>query len=345
MTNRVRLIDWRPELLGEWDYVKNGDTDITTITKGSQKVYWWVCELGHSFDAEVKSRSRGQNCPFCAGRRILKGFNDLATTCPALSTEWADISLGPDEVTKSSHAKVLWKCALGHTYKMVVGNRVHNNQGCPYCWGAKVLPGFNDLATTDPEIADELYDEEYSKTTLTRSSNKIVRWQCTEGHLWKTSVNNRTKGTKCPRCLEIHTSNIEKRLRNLVRNRITGFSFDPEIARVTVFSDNKSKKLSVDILGVSDTVKLVIEYDGSYWHRNKFDKDSSKTMLLLSNGFKVVRIREQSRAMTLDFLDICHPNLLQLKVDFSRNDTNLSELLPEIQNWLSSKDKNLEELK
>ena len=47
---------------------------------------------------------------------------------------------------------------LGHERAVPIANRTRNpghDPGCPYCHNRKVLPGFNDLATTHPEIAME----------------------------------------------------------------------------------------------------------------------------------------------------------------------------------------------
>lgn len=50
------------------------------------------------------------------------------------------------------------------------------------------------------------------------------------------------------------------------------------------------KKHSVD-MAYSD-IKLIMEYDGEYYHRNKMDSDCEKTADLKSAGWNVVRIRE-----------------------------------------------------
>lgn len=49
---------------------------------------------------------------------------------------------------------------------------------------------------------------------------------------------------------------------------------------------------SVDILIEYKNMKYVLEYDGSYWHRDKIAKDLSKTKALIRDGYKVIRIRE-----------------------------------------------------
>lgn len=50
-------------------------------------------------------------------------------------------------------------CSEGrHEWAVPIANRTKNpghDLGCPYCHNRKILSGFNDLATTHPEIAKE----------------------------------------------------------------------------------------------------------------------------------------------------------------------------------------------
>jgi hypothetical protein len=47
----------------------------------------------------------------------------------------------------------------------------------------------------------------------------------------------------------------------------------------------------VDI--VLEDLKVVVEFDGAYWHRNKVDKDREKTALMEEAGWQVIRVRER----------------------------------------------------
>ena len=69
----------------------------------TSKKVWWECPKGHTYDATVYERSdRQRGCPYCCGRRSLKGFNDLQTLCPEIAQLW-DYELNntsPCDVTK-----------------------------------------------------------------------------------------------------------------------------------------------------------------------------------------------------------------------------------------------------
>lgn len=56
----------------------------------------------------------------------------------------------------NSNKRVWWKCKEGHEWSGLIANRARKGKadpGCPYCSGRKVLAGYNDLATTHPDIA------------------------------------------------------------------------------------------------------------------------------------------------------------------------------------------------
>jgi hypothetical protein len=169
----------------------------TTIFAGAAKVVAWKCALGHTWNDSVSHRSlRGSGCPYCANKRVLTGFNDLATTNPELAAQ-AD-GWDPTTVAAGSSKKMGWKCERGHTWKTPIINRSSRGTGCPVCSNKLVLPGTNDLATTNPELAAQA--DGWDPTTVTAGSHKSVNWRCSLGHSWRATVKDRTQGTGCPVC-------------------------------------------------------------------------------------------------------------------------------------------------
>ena len=49
--------------------------------------------------------------------------------------------------------KVIWRCRKEGQWEAAVKSRTINKTDCPYCSHNKVLAGFNDLATLQPDIA------------------------------------------------------------------------------------------------------------------------------------------------------------------------------------------------
>lgn len=198
------LIDVAPEIALQFNVERNIGVDLAKITAGSPTKLWWTGTCGHHFDSNPYNRVKGQGCPYCAGNRVLVGFNDLTTVRPDLAAEWHPIlngDLHPTAVTRSSGKKAWWIDALGHEWETAISGR-NRGTGCPYCAGIRVLAGFNDLATLRPDLAAQWNPtkNEISITETQPNANKKAWWICKEGHEWHASINNRANGNGCPIC-------------------------------------------------------------------------------------------------------------------------------------------------
>ena len=127
---------------------------------------------------------------------------------PNLMSEWdweknAQINLTPNCLLSGSNKIAWWKCALGHEWQARIIERAQNNTGCPYCSNRKVKVGFNDLATTNPDLAKEWHPKKnatISPYEVTKGSSKKVWWLCANGHEWEASISSRASGRGCPFC-------------------------------------------------------------------------------------------------------------------------------------------------
>ena len=193
----------------EWDDKKNGAIRPEMVARTSQKPYWWICPKGHSYQSTPGSRSRGCGCIYCAGKKILKGFNDFQSKHTELMPEWdfeKNTEIKPDEITSNHHKKVWWKDAHSHSWKATPANRISGNN-CPFCAGKSVLKGFNDLETMIPELASE-WDADKNlplkMNQVSTGSNQSVWWKCQRGHSWKSMISARTgRHTGCPYCSNV----------------------------------------------------------------------------------------------------------------------------------------------
>ena len=100
---------------------------------GSHLKKKWVCNKGHRYEASLNNRTKpkGSTCPVCSNIQVLSGFNDLATTFPAVAAE-AD-GWDPTTVIGGSAVKKKWKCEMGHKYVATLHSRTTNQTGCPSC--------------------------------------------------------------------------------------------------------------------------------------------------------------------------------------------------------------------
>jgi len=192
MIKKRPLSETHPDLAAEAD-----GWDSQTVTAGSGLKKSWACRLGHKWEAVVGERVAGTGCPYCSGRRVLVGFNDLATTHPELAMEahgW-----DPQKLSSGSNRKVEWICRLAHIWVTSVAHRSIGKTGCPYCRNLKLLLGFNDLSTRFPSVAQEA--DGWDPESVVFGTAKKCKWVCQFGHRWTTTVVSRTRdGRGCPNC-------------------------------------------------------------------------------------------------------------------------------------------------
>ena len=309
--NDLRTIN--PNLAKEWNYEKNGILKPECFTANSGQKVWWRCSQGHEWQAVIINRNQGKGCPYCAGKKVSKGDNDLQTANPTLANEWnyeKNGILKPEHFTAHSNKKVWWKCSKGHEWQAAIGDRSQGHT-CPYCAGKKVLKGYNDLQTVNPALAEEWNyekNEGLTPTDVMPYSNIKVWWKCRKGHEWRAAINNRNSGNGCPFC------NAERK---------TSF---PEYALVYYLEKYaletihlyKEKGYELDIYIPAKSI--AIEYDGNLWHKNTKKKDLQKNLKCKKDGIKLYRIREGL------------PPLNDSSIDFvvQRTQSDLPQILEEL---------------
>ena len=226
------LASRKPDLIKEWDYHKNGDLSPFEIGINSTKKVWWICSKGHSWQTSPVHR-RKNGCPYCSNHKVLIGYNDFASTCPDAAKEWDyDKNEGklPTQYTKGSETRAWFKCDKGHSWKVRIAERGKGHK-CPYCSNQRVLTGYNDLETTNPELIKEWDYEKNSSISpklITSGSMKRVWWLCKKcGYSWKASIGSRAKGTGCPVCGAKRTT-INRLKNNAAKNGL--FLKNPNLA-------------------------------------------------------------------------------------------------------------------
>ena len=101
-------------------------------------ILFYHLQKGHSYEANIPNRIKGTGCPYCAGNKILVGYNDLATTHPEILEKWdyennEKMGITPNNISKSYSKKVWWKCDKGHSYQREVYNQRKGYGKCPIC--------------------------------------------------------------------------------------------------------------------------------------------------------------------------------------------------------------------
>ena len=195
-----------PDLEKYWS--PGNEKSFEEVSYSSSMKAEWVCNKGHKFKKFVfYVNKHSLVCPYCTGKFPIPGETDLLSTDPSIAEEWSDRNTRqPEEVSRNSSKTAWWSCRdHGHEWKERIDRRTIKNYGCPFCSGQRVHPGFNDLASRYPDIAEEWSPEnEMTPEEVTYGSSKTsISWVCSKdsSHTWKASPNSRTNmGAGCPIC-------------------------------------------------------------------------------------------------------------------------------------------------
>ena len=226
------MLRHHPNLFSKWNFEKNDKSglDIYEVSRKSVKKVWWICpDCDSEYDMIVANKTKGQKCPYCSGKRV-NHTNSLASLMPLLAKEWhptKNASLTQHQVTCGSNKKIWWLGECGHEWDAVIADRTLGKTGCPYCHNKKILVGFNDMWTTNPELASQLNNSEdgYKHTQF---SSKKVEWKCiTCGNIIKNRIisNVKQQGLSCSRCSD-GMSFPEKFIYNLLKESNIDFEYD-----------------------------------------------------------------------------------------------------------------------
>ena len=284
----ILLFDYSSKLKDEWNYDRNKDIDPYKLGIGSKLKVWWKCDKGHEWESTIQSRTyQKTNCPFCSGRKVLKGFNDLETLNPIVAQEWHPTKNGnlkPSDVTANSGKKVWWLCPNGHEYYKMVKER---NQGreCKFCVGQSAIKGVNDLETLNPLLAQEWHPTKNGNlkpSDVMGNTGYKVWWKCKYGHEWEASPNKRFQGRGCPECQKFNRTSLPE---FIIYYYLKQYVDDT----VNSYKDSILGTMEIDIY--SPSKKIGIEYDG-VWH--KLERDIEKDKICLENKILLIRVRESN---------------------------------------------------
>lgn len=294
ITHSNCLATLKPNIAKLWHPTRNKITPFDVSPYANKKV-WWKCPKGidHEWESMISSVSSGTRCPICANLKLVSS-NSLLNTHPEIAKLWHPTKNGlktPNDTVAGSSKKFWWKCdkADDHEWQATGNSMVFSlNSGCPMCSG-KILVKSNCLKNTHPEIAKEWHPTKNGILTprdVFAGTGKSYWWKCDKGvdHEWKAKSNNRLKGTGCPYCTLTPQSKQELTI-----------TFE----LIQFFKDINPKGFKTRVDGKLWTVdiyipklNLAIEFDGSYWHKDKRALDKLKTKQLKKEGFDIIRVRE-----------------------------------------------------
>lgn len=244
------------------------DSDGEILINSSVKVLW-SCSLGHRYESSPKNRTMGRGCPYCAGFKVLEGYNSLADTDPWIVPYLVD-DKDAKRLSRGSDVEVSYKCSSHHVNESAVSSIVRTYQRygrvpCLLCSGKVIEPGVNDVFARFPELRKE-WNDPLDPDLVTAGTNQSVLWKCEYGHQWYARISDRTRSDNprgCPSC-STRESTPEKELYDFIVALIP----DEDVKQNdrTLISP---LELDVYIPGRN----IAIEFNGVYWHSEERGKD------------------------------------------------------------------------
>lgn len=307
--NKEKVVGVDPILKHEWSC--DNDENPMFITVGSDKPVWWVCNKSkdHKWLLSPSQRHNRRNgklygCPFCSNRRVLRGFNDLATTHPETASLWfSGNKEKPTNVVAGSNKKVWWMCKSGHKWQRQIAEQVKIKNQCAKCANFRVaVKGKSDLFSVHPELKYIWHSKnKINPDEITFRSNKKVWWICENEHEWESRVADIAKGNRCPKCSK-SISIVEKKIADALSKK---FILEHQPAKI-----NGRKP---DILIKEKGIKIVLEVDGFYWHSPdaSFTKDIEQTKAFLEEVDFVIRVRNENLKPIFGAINVLHPYVLK----------------------------------
>ena len=211
-----------PHLQKQWDHAANAYLGNIVIKPYCNTKVHWICDQCpdghlHSWAAVVSSRTNGNGCPQCSGRKVC-WHNSLAAKDPSVAAQWdyENNDGTPDSVVAQSTVVAGWRCdTCGHKWNQTPNARVSKKKaGCPHC----AQKARTAKKTQHPSIAEDpvlLAQWDHKRNAdlghfpdkIRRKSAKQIYWLCKkcpagQQHSWPAPPYSRTSCSKigCPFC-------------------------------------------------------------------------------------------------------------------------------------------------
>lgn len=203
MSNKFTKEEFMDRVYENNEYVRNGDIEIIGEYNGLSKRIEYLCRICNTIQNPVAaSLYAGHGCKKCGALRSpqtqSKPNQVFQYELQQLRESGQDVY--SDDEYINNHTDMLFYCSKGHRWQTKPAS-ISTGNGCPYCSNKRVLIGYNDIATTSPDIFQFLANSE-DGYKYTRWSNKRVDFKCTLcGHVQNRKICTVAhRGFKCECC-------------------------------------------------------------------------------------------------------------------------------------------------
>lgn len=322
-----------PEVVVYWA----DDRDPATIPVNTFNRFMFTCEAGHM----VRRRPTLKKCPVCRGlesKRAILAEAKANPEEPRMSAELAE-QFHPTRngtiimaaLSPGSGRMVWWRDPnCGFEWQDTPGTRDKRERlRCPRC--ASIL---DSLAYHYPELADEWAPSNPQTAWQVRPTGQTrgytPEWVCKSGHRWQATTASRTNGSTCPECSVAGKSRIELAYLDALSG-IFPSVHSGQLIRSQEFTHARAWRPDILIEANATSRSVIVEYDGSYWHAEKTETDTKKSLDLIAAGYDVIRLREHP----LGALPVPSDHYLEL-VAYGLTD-DISRIVAAIDDWMGKR--------
>lgn len=217
------LASVNPSLSVEWHPSKNAPLTPYEVTAGSGKRVWWLCPIGHEYQATIHDRNTDNTqCPIC-NLRVQTSFPEQATffyvhkLYSDAINKYKPVFLGSMELDiyiPSIHTGIEFDGANWHQSDEQYEREIRKYKLCQENHVKPIRINLtsidNSLAILRPDVAskwDYVKNQDLTPDMFTVSSNEIIWWKCPDcGREWKYSINSMTRKGRfgCAECSKKH---------------------------------------------------------------------------------------------------------------------------------------------
>lgn len=146
----------------------------------------WICERGHTWDADLRLVELGAWCPQCLKHAEPR---DRLLYYQALARSKGGRCLSAEYL--SWRTPLEWECAKGHRWNAVPGPIKGRGIWCPHC-SHKARLTIEEMQRTAAKHGGECLSKRYL------GNHMKLRWQCEKGHQWMAAPAHIRSGKWCP---------------------------------------------------------------------------------------------------------------------------------------------------
>lgn len=213
-----------------------------------------------------------------------------------------------EDLAKGSHKKVLVSCdycgkIFSKTYKEYIKGKKTGKDCCNSCQKLKTAEVCMEKYGASNVFALEEVKEQIKHTNLEKYGHEniahgVLKEKIKETNMKKYGVPYSTQAKEV--IVKMRKSLQEKGCVPTSQKQLEVYNMLVQLyGKESCILNYPYDRLNFDCLLIVNDIKIDVEYDGWYWHKDKQEEDKRRNYFLTKKGFKVLRIRSLEEIPTI----------------------------------------------